>query len=41
MSPDITWKTIIEAVCGNIVQREDKAREIEEFLKIYTTNFII
>lgn len=35
MPSDVTWRTIIEAVRGNIVQNEDKAREIEEFLKTY------
>ena len=35
MPSDVTWRTIIEAVRGNIVQNEDKAREIEEFLKKY------
>ena len=33
MPSDVTWRTIIEAVRSNIVQREDKAKEIEEFLK--------
>ena len=37
MPSDVTWRTIIEAVRGNIVQREDKAREIEKFLKESST----
>ena len=35
MPSDVTWRTIIEVVRGNIVQNEDKAIEIEEFLKKY------